>query len=130
MKRLMALGVIITLGSASTLFAGEPLLVSATRLARETVVTATVSPKADRTPAREFGVTSFAKAAGVGEPALAAQQGGGAISASGLKKRTKTLIIGGAAAAFLGIAYGIDHQVKDVTPSSLGQRHDEDVFKK
>jgi hypothetical protein len=130
MKRLIALGVIITLGSTSALFAGEPLLVSATRLARETVATVAVSPKADPTAAREFGVTSFAKAAGVGEPALAAQQGGGAISVSGLKKRTKTLIIGGAAAAFLGIAYGIDHSVRDVTPSTLGQRHDEDVFKK
>ena len=130
MKRLFALGLIVTLGSASTALAGEPLLVSATRLARETVATVKVSPKADRTAVKELGVTSFAKAAGVGEPALAAQQGGGAISSTGMKKRTKTLIIGGAAAAFLGIAYGIDHSVRDVTPSTLGQRHDEDVFKK
>ena len=93
------------------------------------MATVTVSPKADRTAARELGVASFAKAAGVGEP-LAAQQGGGAISSTGMKKRTKSLIIGGAAAAFLGIAYGIDHSVRDVTPSTLGQRHDEDVFKK
>ena len=129
MKRLIAFGVIITLGSASAVFAGEPLLASATRMAQEMASTQTVA-KADRATARELGVTSFAKAAGVGEPTVAAQQGGGAISASGLKKRTKTLIIGGAAAAFLGIAYGIDHSVRDVTPSTLGQRHDEDVFKK
>jgi hypothetical protein len=130
MKRLIALGVIITLGSTSAVFAGEPLLTSATRIAQEIASTQTVA-KADRATARELGVTSFAKAAGVGEAAaLAQQQGGGAISASGLKKRTKTLIITGVAASFVGIAYGIDHKVKDVTPSSLGQRHDEDVFKK
>jgi hypothetical protein len=128
MKRLIALGVVITLGSTSAVFAGEPLLASATRMAQEIASTQTVA-KADRATARELGVTSFAKAAGVGEAAALAQQGG-AISASGLKKRTKTLIIGGAAAAFLGIAYGIDHSVRDVTPSTLGQRHDEDVFKK
>lgn len=130
MKRLLAFGLIITMGSASTLFAGEPLIVSATRLARETVATVTVSPTADRTAARELGVTSFAKAAGVGEPALAAQQGGGVISTSGLKKRTKTMIFIGAAAGFVGIAYGIDHKVRDVTPSSLGTREDNSVFDK
>lgn len=129
MKRLLALGLIVTLGSASAVFAGEPLLVSATRMARDTTPTP-ASSKRDGAAAKDLGVTSFAKAVGVGEPALAAQQGGGAISSSGLKKRTKTLIIGGAAAAFLGIAYGIDHRVRDVTPSTLGQRHDEDVFKK
>jgi hypothetical protein len=40
------------------------------------------------------------------------------------------MIIAGAAVGFLGVAYGIDHKVRDVTPSTLGQRHDEDVFKK
>ena len=124
MKRLFALGLIVTLGSASTVFAGEPLLVSATRLARETVATVTVSPKADRSAAKELGVTSFARAAGVGEPALAAQQGGGAISTTGMKKRTKAFIYAGVAAAFVGVAYGIDHNVRDVTPSTLGTRQD------
>ena len=124
MKRLLALGLMVTLGSTSAVFAGEPLLVSATRLAQETVATATVSPKAERTAARELGVTSFAKAAGVGEPARAAQQGGGTISSTGMRKRTKTLIIAGAAAAFWGVAWGIDHSVRDVTPSSLGTRQD------
>ena len=124
MKRLFAVGLIISMASASTLFAGEPLLVSATRLARETVATPTVSPTANRTPATELGVTSFAKAAGVGEAALAAQQGGGTISTTGMRKRTKTLIIAGAAAAFWGVAWGIDHSVRDVTPSSLGTRQD------
>jgi hypothetical protein len=88
------------------------------------------STKSDRAETKALGVTSFAKTVGVREPSALAQQGGGAISSSGLKKHTKTLIIAGAAGAFLGIAYGIDRSVKDVTPSSLGQRHDSDVFKK
>ena len=59
-----------------------------------------------------------------------AQQGGGTVSSTGMKRSTKTLIFAGVAGAFLGIAVGIDHSVKNVTPSSLGERHDEDVFKK
>jgi hypothetical protein len=130
MNRLFALGLIVTLGGTSTVFAGEPLLVSAIRLARETSSTPAASSTSDGTATKELGVTSFAKAAGVDRPALAAQQAGGAVSSTGMKRSTKALIIGGAAAAFFGVAYGIDHRVKDVTPSSLGQRHDEDVFKK
>jgi hypothetical protein len=41
-----------------------------------------------------------------------------------MKKRTKTLIFTAVAAAFVGVAYGIDHKVTDVTPSSLGTRED------
>ena len=132
MKRLLALGMIVTLGSTSAVFAGEPLLASATRLAQEIPSTqaGAASTKSDRAETKALGVTSFAKTAGVGEPSAFAQQGGGAISATGMKKRTKTLIFVGAAAGFMSIAYGIDHSVRDVTPSTLGQRHDGDVFKK
>jgi hypothetical protein len=126
MKRLLALGMIVTLGSASTVFGGEPLLVSATRLARE-VNTTPVTPKSDRPGTKVLGVMSFAKTAGVGEPALAAQQGGGAIATTGMKKRTKALIYAGVAATFVGVAYGIDHKVLDVTPSTLGTRDDDSV---
>ena len=128
MKRLLALGLIVTLGSASTAFAGESLLASAARL----IASAQVSTpaKSDAATTKASGVTSFAKAAGVGESATLAQQGGGAISASGMKKRTKTMIIAGAAVGFLGIAYGIDHKVRDVTPSTLGTREDNSVFGK
>ena len=126
MKRLLVFGLIVTLGNASVLLAGEPLSVSATRLARA-VNTTPVAAKTDRPATKALGVTSFAKAAGVGEPALAAQQGGGAISSTGMKKRTKALIYAGVAAAFVGVAYGIDHKVLDVTPSTLGTRDDDSV---
>lgn len=123
MKRLFALGLIVTLSNASIVFAGEPLLVSATRLARE-VASTQVAAKSDRPATKELGVTSFAKTAAVGEPAALAQQGGGAIATTGMKKRSKALILAGVAAAFVGVAYGIDHKVTDVTPSSLGTRED------
>ena len=47
-----------------------------------------------------------------------------------MKKSTKMLIYAAVAGAFAGTAYGIDQKVKNVTPSSLGTRHDNDVFNK
>jgi hypothetical protein len=127
MKRLLAIGLVITFGNASVLLAGEPFVVSAARLATAMNASQAVSqPKADR----PLGVVSFAVAAGVREPALAAQQGGSLSAAGGLSKRSKAMIYLGVAAAFLGVAYGIDHNVKDVTPSTLGTRADESVFGK
>jgi hypothetical protein len=130
MKRLFAIGLIVTLGNAPAVLAGEPLLVSATRLAQEVTATQASPGKSDPAATRELGITSFAKAAGVGERAALAQQGAGTVSSTGMKRSTKTLIFAGVAGAFLGIAVGIDHSVKNVTPSSLGERHDDDVFKK
>jgi hypothetical protein len=34
------------------------------------------------------------------------------------------MIMIGAAVAFIGTIYAIDHQVQDITPSSLGTRED------
>jgi hypothetical protein len=126
MKRLVAMVLIVTLGSASAAIAEESLLASAARAVRAMSGEQTVKqPKTER----PLQMTSFAKAAGVREAALAQQQGG-ALSTSGLSKRSKTLIIAAVAVAYVGIAYGIDHKVRDVTPSSLGTRDDDSVFKK
>jgi hypothetical protein len=126
MKRLVAIVLIVTLGSASAAIAEESLLASAARAVRAMSGEQTVKqPKTER----PLQMTSFAKAAGVREAALAQQQGG-ALSTSGLSKRSKTLIIAAVAVAYVGIAYGIDHKVRDVTPSSLGTRDDDSVFKK
>ena len=127
MKRLLAIGLVIAFGNASVALAGEPIVVSATRLA--TAMSASQSVPQPKTDQRSLGVVSFAAAAGVREPAPALQQGG-AVSSSGLSKRSKSMIYLGVAAAFLGVAYGIDHNVKDVTPSTLGTRDDESVFAK
>jgi len=125
MRRLLALGLAISLMQVSVAFAAEPVSVAGHAK--------TTGEKVQRSAGNRF--ISFAEAARVGvAPAQTSgvlkQQGGGAISQSGLSKRTKSMIFAAVAVGFVGIAYGIDHQVKDVTPSSLGQRHDEDVFKK
>ena len=129
MKRLLAIGLVVTLGNASAAFAEESLLASAARLIASTQTSAPA--KVDVAATNAVVIPSFAKTAGVREAATLAQQGGsGTISQSGLSKRTKALIFSGVAASFVGIAYGIDHRVKDVTPSSLGTREDNSVFGK
>jgi hypothetical protein len=126
MKRLLAIALIVTFGNASAAIAEESLLASAARAVRAMSGDQTIKqPKTER----PLQMTSFAKAAGVREAALAQQQGG-TLSASGLSKRSKTLILAAVAVAYVGIAYGIDHRVRDVTPSSLGTRDDDSVFKK
>ena len=57
--------------------------------------------------------------------ALAYQQAeGGNLSKSGMKKSTKALIYIGIAVGFAASVWTIDHNVLDVTPSSLGTRQD------
>jgi hypothetical protein len=124
MKRLLALGLAVSLLQVSVAFAAEP----ASAVGSTPATNAT-----ERVPSSAGArFISFAEAARVGSaPALAQQPGGGGtISQSGMSKRTKTMILAAVAAGFLGTAYGIDHKVKDVTPSSLNQRHDNDVFNK
>ena len=102
MRRMLVIAVLLSLGHASTAVAGESLLASATRIAREA---------ARKIPAK-------ATAAGARGQALPA------VASSGMKKRTKTLIFLTVAAGFVAGAYAIDHRVKDVTPSTLGTRED------
>jgi len=52
------------------------------------------------------------------------QQAPGLETASGLSKRTKIMIAIGAAAGFAAVAYSIDRNVVDSTPSTLGTRKD------
>jgi hypothetical protein len=125
MKRLFALGLAVSLLQSSVAFAAGPLALPS----------GSTEAKAEKSrAAAPIKFASFAEAARVGAtpPAgvLAQQGGGGAISQTGMGKGTKTLIFAAVGAAFAGIAYGIDHRVKDVTPSSLGERHDNDVFNK
>jgi hypothetical protein len=123
MKRLLAVGVAVSLLQASVAFAAGPL--SAATVSAHSSNGAVEKPQA----ARAVKFVSFAEAARVGVvaaqmPSVLTQQGGGTISQSGMKKSTKTLIFTAVAAAFVGVAYGIDHKVTDVTPSSLGTRED------
>ncbi len=120
MKRVLALTLAVTLGHAAVSFAAEPLAVPSPALSQ-------TAPRRSGTASGEARFASFAEMARVGVAAgndgLLAQSGG-SISSSGLKKRTKLLLYVGVAAAVVGAAYGIDHSVKDFTPSTLGTRED------
>lgn len=107
-NRVVAVTLVVVLGGASTAFAGETLLSSGVRAAREQAIRS----------------ESRTAKAGAANAAGQSAQTSGAVSATGMRKRTKTMILVGSVAAFFAIAYGIDHSVKDVTPSSLGTRQD------
>jgi hypothetical protein len=129
MKRLFALALVASLGLPSIAFAEGPIAQSASKSIRETT-TSSATP-AVKLEEASIGFPSYAAKAGVRPATALAQQGGaGTVSQTGMKRSTKVLIFAAAAAAFAGSAYGIDHKVKDVTPSSLGTRNDNSVFNK
>ena len=126
MNRSIAFALLIALGQSSVALAGDSLIASANRVVRET--TQPASPQKIESRAG-FPVVTIAASSGVGEPAakaavLAQTQGGGAVSQTGMGKKTKWAIYAGVIAGFVGTAYAIDHSVRDVTPSSLGTRQD------
>ena len=106
---MLGLALVFSLGQSSLARAGDSLLASATRLGREAEFAAATAALRNSSPRRVGAV---------------AQSSQGVVSTSGLRKRTKLMIVVGAAAAFAGTAYAIDHRVRDVTPSSLGTRAD------
>lgn len=108
--RVLVFALILGFGHTSAAVAGETLLASASRVAREAVRAETSS-----------STTSVA----VPRRTLAsAQQGAAALASSGMSKRKKVLIWLAAGVGFAATAYTIDHKVQDVTPSSLGTRKD------
>ena len=107
MKWLLVFALVFSVGHAPAALAGETLLSSATRLAREAVRhEASSQPKAN---ARTFA---------------SAEQGASGLASSGLSRHSKIMIAVVAAAGFALTAYTIDHKVLDNTPSSLGTRKD------
>lgn len=98
MRRSLVFTLMISLGHAPVVLAGETLLQSGQRIARQ-VASAPPSPSV--------------------RPALQAQT---TLAQTGMRKRTKLLIAMGIAGAFAGVAIAVDRGVEDSTPSSLGQR--------
>ncbi len=109
MRRRLVFVLILSLSNTSAAFAGETLLASATRLARE----------AARAQA-PLQTTSVAAPCST----LVMQQETPALATSGMSRRTKVLIWLAAGVGFAAAAYTIDHKVRDDTPSSLGTRKD------
>ena len=112
MMRLMVFALILSLGHASVAIAGETLLQSGTRHARQLA--------GARSPSAPNAVeTKYLKANAAHPPALQAPP---TLASSGMRKRMKILIGAAVATAFAGVVYAIDQGVEDSTPSSLGQR--------
>jgi hypothetical protein len=111
MRRSLACALVLWLGNTSTALAGETLLASATRLAREAARV--------QAPSQTTSV-----AAPHGTFALAQQGQQPTLATSGASKRTKVIVWLAAGVGFAATAYVIDHKVRDDTPSSLGTRKD------
>lgn len=123
MSRLVALTVVMTLGISPVTFAGEGLMESASRAVNQQAVNGAVRPSA--TSGTAVTNESFKRATGWTAPTFAQQQGGPAVlSKSGMRTRTKVMIYLAAGVGLASAAWAIDHQVLDVTPSSLGTRRD------
>jgi hypothetical protein len=125
MRRVVVFAVIVSLGHASVAMAGESVLGTAVRVVRDAVrneplpakpAMATEAQRAWSAPT--VATTILSKA-----PSANAQEAG-ALSTSGLRKRTKIMILLGAAAGFAASAWVIDHKVEDNTPSSHNLRED------
>ena|SRR5437868_2917105 len=100
----------LAISVASPAFAGETLLSSAVR--------------AGERLARVGMPRGAAASAGASAQAAQPPQQPIGLASAGLSRRSKILIAIGAAVAFGGVAYAIDHHVVDNTPSSLGTRKD------
>jgi hypothetical protein len=124
MSRLVALTVAITLGISPVTFAGEGLMESASRAVSQQVENTTTRPSATRARTVAVSNDSARRASGWTAPTFAAQQGGQVLSKSGMRRRTKVMIYLAAGVGLASAAWAIDHQVLDVTPSSLGTRRD------
>jgi hypothetical protein len=110
MSRSVAFAVVLSLVGTTPALAGETLLQSATRAAQALARTET-SPSPHAVKAT----------ASTGNSEAQEQPG---LQSSGLRKRTKIMIAIGAAAAYAAIAYSIDRNVVNTTPSTLGTRKD------
>ncbi|MBI3494219.1 MAG: hypothetical protein HY047_20930 [Acidobacteria bacterium] len=117
MRRVLAFALVLWLGNTSAALAGETLLASATRLAREAA--------RSQAPSRTSSDAAMASAReSASRSTLAFGQRQPALVASGMSRRTKVLIWLAAGVGFAATAYTIDHKVQDNTPSSLGTRKD------
>ena len=128
MYRAVVFAVILSLTGTSVAWAGETLVGAAARMVRESPSPLLSQSGPDRISGskkpgqKRWTLPSLAAAMAGASNALEQEQP--AVSSTGMRRRTKLLIFLGAAAAFVGTAYTIDHKVEDSTPSTLGTRED------
>jgi hypothetical protein len=120
MNRFLALALVVSLGNASAVFAGESILTSGARHVQQlAAVESSAAATIARVPAPAGAVVTVGQ-----KPTPSFQAEGGTISKSGMGKGKKTMIYVGLAVAFAATVWTIDHNVLDITPSSLGTRQD------
>ena len=110
MRRVLAFALVLWVSHTSAAVAGETLLASAARLARDA--------------ARAQAPTPTSSVAAPRSTLAFAEQGQASLAQSGMSRRKKALIWLAAGVGFVATAYTIDHKVQDVTLSSLGTRKD------
>jgi hypothetical protein len=131
MRRLTALALAFVVGNASLAVAGETLLETASRVAREqtTLQTKPSNGAAWATTPRAADRTVLPRTVGRTPQedvrlALQGPQGVPSLETSGMGKGKKWLIVAGVVGALAGIMLAIDGGVEDNTPSTLGTRED------
>jgi hypothetical protein len=123
MSRLIVFALVASCGSASSAVAGESLLTTGARHVQQLSRTDSAG-SAVAVVARPTIPAGMAVSIGKGAAPALQQTAPGTLSNSGMRKRTKWLIVLGLGAGFAASAWTIDHKVLDVTPSSLGTRED------
>ena len=116
MTRWIVAAVVVSLVSPSVALAGDSILSSAHRIARETV---------QKDPTVVQSVTQ----APPDRQVVRAQEQGGLFTNPDRSSRMKMLVGIGAAVAFVGSIWTIAKNSEDVTPSTLGTRQDGCCFK-
>lgn len=120
MNRLLVFALVASIGNTSVAFAGESILKSGARHVQQIAVAESMNSSAPAAtlPSGAAVTVSGKKVA----PSLQEQSGN--LTRSGMRKRTKAMILIGIAVGVAASMYAIDHSVVDVTPSSLGTRED------
>jgi hypothetical protein len=125
MKRLLVFALVASIGNVSAAFAGESILKSGTRHVREMATAEGAAPTlASASQSAPSALPAGVVSTVAKKPTVAYQQDNGNLSKSGMSKGTKILIYAGLAAGFIASVWAIDHNVLDITPSSLGTRQD------
>jgi hypothetical protein len=130
MRRLTALALVFVVGNASLAVAGETLLESASRVAREREshtrqlnTTISVAPTGVAAPTTRPHTVGRSPQEDV-RVALQGPVGVPALETSGMGKGRKWLIVAGVVGALAAIMLTIDGNVEDPTPSTAGTRED------
>ncbi|HEV2983423.1 MAG TPA: hypothetical protein VGX46_03500 [Vicinamibacterales bacterium] len=123
-RRVVVLTLIASLGGSSLAFAGESLLQSGLRIAREVGRVSVTLPAADARTALTDRAGRLASRLTPERAEALDGQGAPALATSPMRKRTKILIYVAAGVGFGAAAYAIDHKVLNITPSTLGTRKD------